>query len=64
MVYLLSGAHSSYDYLHKIYTHTHIRHTQIHAHIYTLDIGRSLVKEKVVGRSGNEMRKGSGEQIP
>lgn len=45
-------------------THTHIRHTQTHAHIYTLDIGRSLVKEKAVGRTGNEMRKGSREWIP
>lgn len=64
MVYQLSGTHSSYDYLYKICAHTHIRHTQTHAHIYTLDIGRSLVKEKAVGRTGNEMRKGSREWIP
>lgn len=48
----------------SVHTHTHIRHTQTHTHIYTLDIGRSLVKEKAVGGTRNEMRKGSGEWTP
>lgn len=42
--------------------HTYTSDT--HAHIYTPDIGGSLVKEKIVCRNGNEMRKGSGEWIP